>query len=162
MVERENRLVEAFVGLAGALIGGLLVLLADVVRRRSVDRREQVSRLAEVSVAYATLVGRLFAQARDAFDRNDRPALQRPERAEASVRFFMTPGMEELYPEARALMNAHLAYAASDPAAANDLDDAVDTFFGAQRAFEAKVRQVLRRGTITTMTTVDVIRGLRG
>jgi hypothetical protein len=160
--EGRDRSVEAFVGLAGALIGGVLVLLADVVRRRSANRGEQVSRLAEVSVAYAAVIGRLFAQARDAFERSERPAHQRPERAEASVRFFMTPGMEELYPHARGLMNAYLTYAALDPAAAKDRDNAMDVFFDIQRAFEEKVRKILRRGTITTATTFDVIRGLRG
>jgi len=152
--------MSAVAGLAGAVIGGVLVLLVDIVRRRAEDRRTKVSRLAEVSIGYATVAGRLFARARDAFEKGDRPSSERPERYEASVRFFMTPGMEEVYPAAMALMNAYATYAAMDPAV-DDMDAAVEAFFDAQRHFESGVRQIAQRGTISASTAITVIRGVR-
>ena len=83
----DRYLMDALLGLGGAIIGGFLVLLGDAARRRAQRRHDGVLRLSEASVAYAVVIGRLFARARDAYDRGQTPADERPERYEASLRF---------------------------------------------------------------------------
>ncbi len=101
--------------------------------------------LAEACVAYSVVIGRLFAQARDAFDRGEQPTDGRADRYEASLRFFMTPGSEELYERAMAMVQAYLTYVRSDPSK-DDTAAAVDHYFVVQREFEAGIRSIVRRG----------------
>jgi hypothetical protein len=137
----------ALLGLGGAIVGGILVLLGDATRRRAQRRQEEVMRLSEASVAYAVVIGRLFAQVRDAFDSAEKPTDDRPDRYEASLRFFMTPGSEELYPTAMRIVGAYLDFARLDPSV-DDQQAAADRYFEVQREFEAKIRDIVRRGSI--------------
>ena len=140
--------MDALLGLGGAIIGGFLVLLGDAARRRAQRRHDGVLRLSEASVAYAVVIGRLFARARDAYDRGQTPADERPERYEASLRFFMTPGSEELYPTAMRVVQAYLTYARLNPSV-DDVRAMADRYFEVQREFEAQMRAIVRRGTIS-------------
>jgi hypothetical protein len=54
--------MEAVLGISGAIVGGLLVLLGAAARRRAQRHQDQVLRLAEASVAYAVVIGRLVLQ----------------------------------------------------------------------------------------------------
>jgi hypothetical protein len=139
--------MDALLGLGGAIVGGLLVLLGDAARRRAQRHHEDVLRLSEASVAYAVVIGRLFARVRDSFDRGQTPAEERPERYEASLRFFMTPGSEELYPTAMKVVEAYRAYTRLNPSV-DDVRTAADRYFVVQREFEAQIRAIVRRGTI--------------
>jgi hypothetical protein len=143
--------MDALLGLGGAIVGGLLVLLGDAARRRAQRRDENVLKLSEASVAYAVVIGRLFARARDSFERGETPTVERPERYEASLRFFMTPGSEELYPTAMKVVAAYLAYARTDPSA-DDARAAANRYFVEQREFEAQMRAIVRRGAIGKAT----------
>jgi hypothetical protein len=137
----------ALLGLAGAVVGGFLVLLGDATRRRAQRRQDEVRRLAEAATGYAVIIGRLVADVRESLERGEAPVKRRADRYEASLRFFMTPGAEELYPEAMAIVNAYLAYAAVDPSQKERILE-TDNYFEAQKAFELKTRSIFRRGTI--------------
>jgi hypothetical protein len=139
--------MQALLGIAGALVGGLLVLLGDATRRRAQRRNDDVLRLAEAATAYAVVVGRLVAEARANLERGEAPVHQRAERYEASVRFFMTPGSEELYPAAMRVMKAYTTYALLRPPDTGRGAE-IENYFITQRDFESLVRAVVRRGHI--------------
>ena len=129
------------------IVGGLLVLFGDLARRRAAQHHNELARLSEAAVQYSLVFGRLFGRARDARERGEPPKDERPDRYEASVRFFMTPGAEELYPAALEIARAYLDYLRLEPTAEN-LTAGRERYKLAQRAFEARVRAVLRRGRI--------------
>lgn len=113
--------MDALGALAGAIIGGLLVLIADFVRRRAQWRQEQLVRLVEAGMQLASTYCRLCGELRDARDRGI-PAgdLRNSDtgRFEASSRFFMTPGSHLIKNEAVELIATYrrlvLAYGDHD------------------------------------------------
>jgi len=143
--------MEAIAALAGALIGGTLVLVGDLLRQRVEWHRENVRRLADASIELARLYNRMCGELLDARFRGvplDQVAHPRPERFEAMTQFFMTPGADLLRPEAVALAQAHwqlLEKFVEDDAV---WDEAAEARFVALRAFEAAVRTVIRRGRL--------------
>lgn len=153
---RDHALVDALIGFVGVIVGGLLILLGDMARRRAAQRRGDLERLSEAAVQYALVFGRLFGRARDARERGEPPKDERPDRYEASLRFFMTPGAEELYPAAMGIARAYLDYLRLDSTAEN-LVAGRERYKVAQRAFEARVRDILRRGRIGDAVAMERI-----
>ncbi|HEX2419087.1 MAG TPA: hypothetical protein VHJ83_13360 [Micromonosporaceae bacterium] len=142
--------MDALIALGGALLGGFLVLLGDVIRRRVEWKRENVRRLGESSTAFAALYNRMCGELIDARERgvpvHELPDI-RPERYETVTRFFLTPGSEKLREPAVALIRVYRdmvdAYAEEDRWKA-----AWEAHFKGIRRFEAAVREALRRGSI--------------
>ena len=143
--------MDALVGLAGALVGGLLVLIGDFVRQRVEWRREGVRRLFDASMGLAMLYNRMCGEIIDAKRRGvaagELPR-EYPERNEAVTGFFMKPGSERL---ARPAGDLILAYRRL-------FDGFDDPDFGWEEArgvrreaierFERAVREVVRQGRV--------------
>lgn len=134
--------MQAIVGLVGAFIGGFLVLIGDAVRRRVEWRREGQQRLIDACAAFAiqvnALVGDLADERRRGTAQHD-ALLIRPERYEATTRFFMASGSEPLQPAARAMIRSCRAMLHNwdDDA---DWRHAYDEYYAAVRSFEGGVR----------------------
>jgi outer membrane murein-binding lipoprotein Lpp len=146
--------VEAVIGLIGAVIGGVLVLLGDLTRRRRDELREYTNRLNASATELAVQFGRLVAQIRDAQLRNDdvnKLRHLRPDRYEATVRFFMTPGADTLRESATAMIRAYQALVEERHEDSN-FEGGFRTYFAAEQQFEAQVRKLtdLRRGRRNT------------
>ncbi|MFY1673673.1 hypothetical protein ACN27G_27565 [Plantactinospora sp. WMMB334] len=142
--------MDVLAGLLGAAIGGLLVLAGDFVRRRAESRRDQVRALAEVAIAFSVQYGRHVGNLREAL-RGGVAASGHPtpfsDRYEASTRFFMTPGSEELRDAAVTLIHEYQRLDARSPAKATT-DTDFGPFSGAQKIFEAQVREIVARGHV--------------
>ncbi|MGN9911606.1 hypothetical protein ACTMTJ_29005 [Phytohabitans sp. LJ34] len=142
--------MEAISGLLGAVIGGILVVLGEVVRRRADSRHVDVERLTEAATVFVAQYGRLVGQLRDAHERalpaGDTFAV-RPDRYEVTSRFFMTPGSQELRPTATQVIKAyqHLAKLPSEKPAT---DEGFSRYIDAEKAFAAQVRSIVRRGYV--------------
>ncbi|MEH0827545.1 MULTISPECIES: hypothetical protein [unclassified Micromonospora] len=139
--------MEALAGLFGAVVGGFLVLVGDVVRRRVEERRQGVRDLADAAIGLAVQYGRHVGQLKD----GQRGLLTASDplsadRYEASTRFFMTPGCEELREQALGLIREYQRLSAR--AAELLTYDDFGQYLGKERAFEAAVQVVVRRGRI--------------
>ncbi len=143
--------MQALIGLAGALVGGLLVLVGDQIRYRIEWRRESARRLLDASIGLATQYNRMCGEIIDAKKRSASPddlPPPHPEREEAVTRFYLTPGSEKLASEASKLIVVyHTLYDRySDPKFG--LQDAHRLRREAIYRFEAAVRDVVRKGRI--------------
>ncbi|MFI8817949.1 MULTISPECIES: hypothetical protein [unclassified Streptomyces] len=142
--------MQSLVALFGALLGGFLVLLGDLVRRKFERRKEEVGRLVEASAQLASTYNRLCGQFIDAAEAgvavSDLPVAD-PLRYEAATRFFMTPGSEQLGAQAARLIGAYTelrrVYGQDSTWSA-----ARDEHGTAVREFEAAVRLVMHRNHI--------------
>jgi hypothetical protein len=99
--------MDALIGLLGALVGGLLVVIGDMIRHRMEWRRENARRLFDASVGLATLYNRLCGELVDAMKQKAPLPDVHPERDEAVARFFITPGSEGLQKPAAALIGVY-------------------------------------------------------
>ena len=149
--------VEAFAGLLGAVIGGMLVLVGDFGRRRADTRQSQVQRLANAAVEFSVPIAHLVADIRDARDRHEPTARipSRGRRYEASIRLYVTPGSDELRGFAEPILEAYWKLAKlpdDDP----NIDQVTDEYFKAQIAFERKVRSIIQRGRIIPEKALEV------
>ncbi|MET7420623.1 hypothetical protein [Dactylosporangium sp. NPDC005555] len=142
--------MEAVFGVIGAFIGGTLVLLADVLRRRAERRQAAVDRIAEAATELAVRYGRFVGQLRDAHERGlpagDAFAV-RPDRYEANARFFMTPGSVELRPAAIELIQAYQELARV-PSRRSPADGAYVRYLNAEIKLASAVNTIVVRGTI--------------
>ena len=134
--------MQAVIGLIGAVVGGLLVLAGDVIRRRAERQRERMRQLNDACAAFAiqinAVVGDLADQRRRGASQDD-VLLIRPERYEPTTRFFMAPGSEPLQPAARAMIRTCRAML-RDWGDEQNWHQAYDEYYDAVRAFEAGVR----------------------
>lgn len=137
--------VEALTALFGAVAGGLLVLIGEILRRRSERRGRAVDRLLAASADFAMVINRTSGEIIDARLRQlPRPgSALRAERHEATTKFFMTPAPPELHDAGR-----RLAYAYHDLYDHFDEDDgwaeAWDNYRASILQFEAAARDVAR------------------
>ncbi|MCP3771684.1 hypothetical protein [Streptomyces sp. MAR25Y5] len=142
--------MQSVLTLLGAILGGTLVLLGDLIRRRVERRKEEVSRLVEVSVRLSSMYNRLCGQILDASTAgvtvSDLAAAD-PLRYEVTTQFFMTPGSEQLRSQASRLMDAY--YRLRDSYGQDSAWVAARDEHGlAVREFEAAVRVILHRNHI--------------
>jgi hypothetical protein len=143
--------VEALIGLAGALIGGVLVLIGDMVRYRIEWRRESARRLLDASTGLAMLFNRMCGEIVDAKKRSASPTAlppEHPEREEAVTRFFLTPGSEKLAKQASRLIAVYHSLFDRYSDADFGWEEARAMRREAIYAFEAGVREVLQKGRI--------------
>ncbi|MFF3932814.1 hypothetical protein [Streptomyces hirsutus] len=136
--------------LLSALLGGVLVMTGDYVRRRVERRQNDVNTLVEVSAHLSSTYNRLCGELIDAAERAvpvvDLPVTD-PLRYEASTRFFMTPGCEQVGAEAARLIRAY-EQLRSAYGRAESWEAAREAHYSSVRSFEAAVRAVRRRGRI--------------
>ncbi|MFC7992473.1 hypothetical protein ACFUV2_24510 [Streptomyces pilosus] len=145
-----SNVVQSVLTLLGAVLGGTLVLLGDSIRRKVERRKEEVNRLAEVSVRLSSMYNRLCGQIIDAsiagVEVSDLTVAD-PLRYEVTTQFFMTPGSEQLRSQASRLMDAYYrlrnSYGQDSAWVA-----ARDEYGSAVREFEAAVRVILHRNRI--------------
>lgn len=142
--------MEALTALAGALIGGTLVLVGEALRQRFEWRRECVRRLADASSAFAILFNRMCGELIDARKRRV-PATElqtmNPERHDAVTRFFLTPGCEQLREPAVELIRVYHDLVEGFESE-EDWERAALARLLAIRDFETAVRAVVARGHI--------------
>ncbi|GAA2264040.1 hypothetical protein GCM10010104_71180 [Streptomyces indiaensis] len=125
-------------------------MTGDYVRRRVEQRQNDVNKMVEVSAHLSSVYNRLCGELIDAAERAapaaDVPVTD-PVRYEASTRFFMTPGSEQISAEAARLIRAYeqmrSAYGRS-----GSWEAAREEHYSSVRAFEGAVRAVRRRGRI--------------
>jgi hypothetical protein len=144
------RHIEAFAGLIGAVIGGVLVLVGDFGRRRAEARQSQVQRLTDAATEFSIQIAQLVGDLRDAHEKGLHAGNipSRRGRYEAMIRLHITPGCEELRDVDNGIRDAYWKVVAElhkDDAA---FRDAVSAYFDAQIEFERKVQSIIRRGRI--------------
>ena len=96
----------AITSLLSAVVGGVLVLLGDGVRRRAERKREDSRRLFEASVALASTFNRIAGALADGHDRGlprTDALLPSVDRYEVQTRFWSTPGAAALSVDASKL-----------------------------------------------------------
>lgn len=141
-------LMEALTALLGAVVGGVLVLVGEILRRRAERRDRAMERLLDACAKFAMVINKTCGEMVDArLQQLPRPASAlRAERHEATTQFFMTPAPSELHDAGR-----HLAYAYHDLYDHFDDDEgwiiAWDNYRATIMQFEATVRAVAGRET---------------
>ncbi len=125
-------------------------MTGDHVRRRVERRQNDLSKLVEASAHLSSTYNRLCGELIDASER-EVPASEVPSpdplRYEASTRFFMTPGSEQISAEASQLIRAYERMRGTY-GHASSWGAAREAHYSAVRAFEASVRTVRRRGRV--------------
>lgn len=142
--------MDALSALGGALLGGLLVLLGDFVRRRIEWQRENVRRLADAATAFAVLYNRMAGELVDASDRNIKVSdlkPTRPERYATVTRFFLTPGSDRLRGKAMLVVRTYdqLARVFS---VKEEWTPAREAHYEAIVGFETAVRSIIEEGRL--------------
>jgi hypothetical protein len=143
--------MEAVIGLVGAVIGGVLVLAADFLRRRYEWNRENVRRLQEISAELCDLYHHVAGQARDAKKKNqsvDTVQFHPPERYAMITRFFMTPGSDEVKKQATAVIHAREDIEMSFQKSEEEFNRAWRAHEDAIIDLEKAVKRVVKRGHI--------------
>ncbi|MFD7772504.1 hypothetical protein [Streptomyces sp. NPDC059787] len=142
--------MQSVLALLGAVLGGTLVLLGDLIRRRVERRKEEVNRLVEVSARLSSIYNRMCGEIIDAFIAGvavSDLATADPLRYEITTQFFMTPGSEQLRSQASRLTDAY--YGLRDSYGQDSAWFAARDEHGlAVREFEAAVRAILHRNHI--------------
>jgi hypothetical protein len=110
----DGLMTDALVSLLGAVVGGVLVLLGDGVRRRSEGREARRRQLFDAAVALAATYNRISGALIDSHDRRQsrtEALLPSIERYEIQTRFWSTPGCAALSLEASRLSMSWTALA---------------------------------------------------
>ncbi|MCU7729385.1 hypothetical protein ODJ79_37195 [Actinoplanes sp. KI2] len=136
--------MQALTSLVGVLIGGLLVVLTDIVRRRYEWRKIQLQRLldngAELLAVHHQLAGDLI-EAHDAGLPLANVHKGSADRYRVGTRFAATPGSEPLLADVEQLRNLHRllrnAFDQSDRWSA-----ALEAYVAAIHGFELKLRSI--------------------
>jgi hypothetical protein len=141
--------MDAVAPLVGVVIGGLLVLISDLVRRRVEWQRELVKRLAasgtDLVVLMHTTIGEL-AEAREASAPVTNVNAGRADRLQAYSRFYANPGSRALRPQVIRVLAAHRAVRAAYDAAQDVWDRAASEYWDAVEEFELALHRVVVRG----------------
>lgn len=139
--------------LVGVIIGGLLVLVGDSVRRRAEWERQQVQRLLDTGVdviaTYNRMLGELLdsrGQARHVSDAHAGSGLRR----ETAVRFFALPGSEALRHQFNATAKAHAQLRRAVAADDREWEVLLAAYEQALLAFLVELRAIVRRGRVPT------------
>ncbi|GGX92826.1 hypothetical protein GCM10010298_67550 [Streptomyces microflavus] len=142
--------MQSLLTLLGAVLGGSLVLLGDLIRRRVERRKANVTRLVEASSRLSSMYNRLCGEILDAAIAGVAVtdlAIPDPLRFELVTQFYMTPGSEQLRSRASRLIGAYGqlrdAYGTDSAWAA-----ARDEHGLALREFESAVREIVHRDHI--------------
>src|SRR5687768_8516829 len=104
--------MQALASLVGVLVGGLLVVVADVLRRRSEWRGRQLQRLLDNGVELLTVHHRLVGELVEAYELGvpvDRVHGGSAERYRVGTQFSATPGSESLLDDVEYLRKLHRA-----------------------------------------------------
>ncbi|MEV4629769.1 hypothetical protein AB0J90_26240 [Micromonospora sp. NPDC049523] len=143
--------MQALASLVGVLVGGLLVMVTDVLRRRSEWRRQQLQRLLDNGVELLTVHHRLVGELVEAYELGisvDRVHGGSAERYRVGTQFSATPGSEFLLDEVEELRKLHRALrdSFSKP---HEWDSARAEYVRALRDIEAKLRTIGSSGNIS-------------
>jgi hypothetical protein len=147
---QHNRVMQALVSLAGVLIGGLLVMAADVLRRRYEWRRWQLQRLLDHGVELLTVHHRLVGELVEAYEHGvpiDRVHSGSGERYRVGTQLAATPGSEALLDDVEHLRQLHrrLRDCFSKP---DEWEPARAEYVGALHKIEAKMRMLAINGGV--------------
>lgn len=137
--------------LVGVIIGGLLVLVADALRRRVEWKRQQVQRLLDAGIEVIAVHNRICGDLLEA--RGHRPAVPDVHagsglRRETSARFFALPGSEALRPQFTALARANARLRRAVAAEPAEWEALLAEYEQALLAFLTRLRGIVRRGRV--------------
>ena len=140
--------MQALTSLAGVLTGGLLVLLADIIRRHYEWKRIQLQRLLDSGVELLAVHHQLAGDLVEAHDAGVPPANVHKgsaERYRVGTTFAATPGSEPLLTEVEDLRNLHraLRHAFDKP---DEWKPALEAYVAATHDLEGKLRAIGVRG----------------
>jgi hypothetical protein len=145
----QHRPLDAIGPLVGVLLGGLLVLVGDLMRRKVEWQRELVKGLVasgtDLTVMLHRTVGDL-AEARETRAQVTNPDAGRSDRLEMYSRFYANPGSWALRPQVDQVIAAHRAVRAAHNAPQEAWDAASSSYFRAVEAFELALHKVAVRG----------------
>ncbi|MEU8220109.1 hypothetical protein AB0C47_30565 [Micromonospora taraxaci] len=130
--------------LVGVLVGGLLVMMADMLRRRSEWRRLQLQRLLDNGVELLTVHHRLVGELVEAYELGvpvDRVHSGSAERYRVGTQFSATPGSEALLVEVEHLRKLHRVLRDSF-GNSGEWETALVNYIGALHGIEARLRVI--------------------
>jgi hypothetical protein len=137
--------------LVGVIIGGLLVLVGDSIRRRAEWERQQVQRLldagVEIIATYNRMLGDLLdsrGQSRSVSDAHAGSGLRR----DTAVRFFALPGSEALRGQFNVMAKAHAQLRRAVAADDREWEILLAAYEQAVLAFLVELRAIVRRGRV--------------
>ncbi|MFK0243410.1 hypothetical protein ACIQUM_01840 [Amycolatopsis azurea] len=143
--------MNVLIPLVGVVIGGLLVLAGDSIRRRAEWRRLQAQRLLDAGIEIIAVNNRVLGDLLEA--REQGQALVRVHaasgmRREAAARFFALPGSEGLRPQFDALVKAHARLRQAVTAKEKEWADLHGQYETSILAFVVELRRIVRRGKV--------------
>jgi hypothetical protein len=137
--------------LVGVIVGGLLVLVADRLRRRAEWRHQQVQRLLDAGIEIIAVHNRICGDLLESRGRG-RPL---PDvhaggglRRETSARFFALPGSEALRAQFTALAKANACLRRAVTAEPSEWEALLAQYEQALLAFLEELRRIVRRGRV--------------
>jgi hypothetical protein len=143
--------MDALMPLVGVIVGGVLVLLGDSVRRiaewRRVQARELLIAGADLLAVYSKTVGELL----EAWERAEAlPSVHSGSgaRREAATRFFALPGSEALRPGINTMITAHAQLRSALAHGEDAWDELLVAYEKAVLAVLVDLRRVHRRGRV--------------
>jgi hypothetical protein len=148
--DHHNVVMQALLSLAGVLVGGLLVIAADAVRRRSEWKQKQLQRLLDNGVELLAVHHRLVGDLVEAHELGlavERVHGGSGERYRAGTQLAATPGSESLLDDAEQLRRLHrqLRDSYGQP---ERWERARAEYVSVLHAFEGRLRMIASRGKI--------------
>jgi hypothetical protein len=135
--------------LIGVVLGGLLVLVSDVVRRESEWRRELVTRLVTSGTDVVVLLHRTVGELAEATELSTpvaNPDTGRADRLQAYSRFYANPGSRALRPHVDRVLRAHRAVRVAHDGEQAVLNFAAREYWDAVEEFELALHRTVVRG----------------
>jgi hypothetical protein len=137
--------------LVGVVIGGILVLLGDALRRSVEWRRGQAQKLlaagTDLLAVYSRMVGEMLA-AREVGEDLPRSHQGSGDRREAAIRFFALPGSEALRRQVNAVALAHAGLRRALAADSTEWEHLLAGYESALLVFLVDLRTMHRRGRV--------------
>ena len=136
--------------LVGVVIGGVLVLLGDAVRRRIEWRRTQVEGLHRAGTEVVAVLNRTCGELLERRERGEATPLHGGSgaRREAASRFFAQPGSDALRPQFNDLLRAHARLRQATFELTPEWDATLEEYEVALQTFRNELQAILRRGRV--------------
>jgi hypothetical protein len=144
--------------LVGVVIGGVLVLLGDSVRRRVEWRRAQVEGLHRAGTEVLALLNRTCGELLEHRERGEDVPLHGGSgaRREAASRFFAQPGSDALRSQFNDLLRAHARLRRSAFELTPEWDATLEEYEVALQTFRNELQAILRRGRVPVARGSDL------
>ncbi|MFC6019855.1 hypothetical protein ACFP2T_27085 [Plantactinospora solaniradicis] len=141
--------MDAIGPLVGVVLGGLLVLVGDFIRRRVEWQRELVKSLVTSGTDLVVMLHRTvgdLAEARETGAAVSNPDAGRSERLQVYSRFYANPGSWALRAQVDQIVGAHRGLRAAHNVPQDDWDKAISRYFRSVEAFELELHRAVIRG----------------